>query len=91
MSSKKKISFLTGFLWSLAIIAPLLLCGSWLLAKKLRSTLIDELNARLQVKVEIYSLDIFLWSNFPNIGLRATGIQVKESLPFYRLNAIEAD
>jgi hypothetical protein len=91
VSSKKKISFLTGFLWSLAIIAPVLLCGSWLLAKKLRSTLIDELNARLQVKVEIYSLDIFLWSNFPNIGLRATGIQVKESLPFYRLNAIEAD
>lgn len=62
-----------------------------MLAKKVRATLIEELNARLQVKVEIYSLDIFLWSNFPNIGLRATGIQVKESLPFYKINAIEAD
>ena len=91
MSAKKKISFLTTLLWSLAIILPVLLCGSWLLAKKLRSTLIDELNTQLQVKVEIYSLDIFLWSNFPNIGIRATGIQVKESLPFYKLNAIDAD
>lgn len=91
MSSKKKISFLSGFLWSLAILIPVLLSGSWLLAKKLKATLIDELNSRLQVKVEIYSLDIFLWSNFPNIGIRATGIQVKESLPFYALNAIEAE
>jgi len=91
VSSKKKISFLSGLLWILALVVPLFLCGSWLLAKKVRATLLEELNARLQVKVEIYSLDIFLWSNFPNIGLRATGIQVKESLPFYKINAIEAD
>lgn len=78
-------------LWTISIALPLLLAGSWLLAKKVRQTLIDELNNQLQVRVEMYSLDISLWSNFPNIGLRAVGLQVKESTPFYGLNAIDAD
>lgn len=72
-------------------LLPLALSGSYLLAKKVRLLLIEELNKTLAVPVEIYSLDISLWSNFPNINIRAHGIQIRESQPFYRLNAVEAD
>lgn len=68
-----------------------MLAGSYLLAKKVRSLLIEELNKTLAVPVQIYSLDISLWSNFPNINIRANGIEIKESMPFYKLNAVEAD
>lgn len=77
--------------WTVMLLIPVALASSYILAKKVRSLLIEELNKTLAVPVDMYSLDISLWSNFPNINIRATGLQIRESQPFYRLNAVEAD
>lgn len=87
---KRFFKFIHKLLWWILYITPVILSAYYFGGKLLRKLLIDELNEQLNVKVEVYSININGLKTFPNLSLELTNVRIHESMTHYNEHLLQA-